>query len=215
MDAKARIAMRVAREFRDGDYVNLGIGLPTLVADYLPGDVRVVLQSENGFLGIGPAPAPGEEDPDLVNAGGQPVTILPGGACFDSAVSFAVIRGGHLTAAVIGALEVDEEGNLANWIVPGSLAPGMGGAMDLAAGVRRLIVAMLHTSRGHPKILRRCTLPLTAVKAVQMIVTELAVFEYLPKLTLMELAPGVTREHLRDLTPAEYAVAPDLKTMPV
>jgi len=215
MDAKARIARRVAREFRDGDYVNLGIGLPTLVADYLPCGARVVLQSENGFLGIGPAATPGEEDPDLVNAGGHPVTILPGGACFDSAVSFAVIRGGHLTAAVIGALEVDEEANLANWIVPGSLAPGMGGAMDLAAGVRRLIVAMLHTSRGHPKILRRCTLPLTAVKAVHMIVTELAVFEYLPKLTLMELAPGVTREHLRDLTPAEYAVAPDLKTMPV
>jgi len=215
MDARERIAKRVAREFHNGDCVNLGIGLPTLVADHLPGDVRVILQSENGFLGLGPAAAPEKADMDLVNAAGRPVTILPGGASFDSATSFAIIRGGHVTAAVLGALEADEEGNLANWIIPGALVPGMGGAMDLVTGARRVILAMLHTSQGRPKILKRCTLPLTAVRAVHMIVTELAVFRYLPKLTLMELAPGVTTEQVRAATSAHYDIAPDLKPMPV
>jgi acetate CoA/acetoacetate CoA-transferase beta subunit len=213
MDARELIAKRVAREFRNGDYVNLGIGLPTLVAEYLPADVNVILHSENGFLGLGPAPE--KADPDLTNAGGRPAGILPGGASFDSAVSFAIIRGGHLTAAVLGALEADEEGNLANWIVPGVMAPGMGGAMDLVVGARRVILAMQHTSKGRPKILRRCTLPLTAVKAAHMIVTELAVFQYLPKLTLTELAPGVSMEQVREATQADYEISPDLKSMPV
>ena len=217
MDAKELIARRVGQEFRNGDYVNLGIGIPTLVANYLPEGVSVTLQSENGFLGLGPAPAPGEEDRDLVNAGGQPVTLLPGGAVFDSATSFAVIRGGHIAVTVLGALEVDEEGNLASWIIPGKMTPGMGGAMDLVVGSRKVILAMTHTSKGHghPKILRRCTLPLTAAKEADMIVTELAVFKYLPKLTLVELAPGVSKERVRELTQADYDIAPDLKPMPV
>jgi len=211
MDAKERIARRVAREFRNGDYVNLGIGIPTLAADYLPEGVTVVFQSENGFLGLGPAAAPGKEDRDLVNAGGRPVTILPGGAVFDSATSFAVIRGGHVAITVLGALEVDEEGNLANWIIPGKMLPGMGGAMDLVVGARKVILAMEHTSKGRPKILKRCTLPLTAAKEADMIVTELAVFKYLPKLTLVELAPGVSKEQVREVTPADYDIAPDLE----
>jgi acetate CoA/acetoacetate CoA-transferase beta subunit len=215
VDARELIAMRVGQEFHNGDYVNLGIGIPTLVANYLPRGVTVTLQSENGFLGLGPSPAPGKADMDLVNAGGQPVTILPGGATFDSATSFAIIRGGHIAATVLGALEADEEGNLANWIIPGIMAPGMGGAMDLVVGARRVILAMKHTSKGRPKILKRCTLPLTAVKEVDMIVTELAVFKYLPRLTLVELAPGVNKEQVREATPADYDIAPDLKPMPV
>jgi len=215
MNAKELIARRVGREFKNGDYINLGIGIPTLVANYLPEGVSVILQSENGFLGLGPAPEPDKADMDLVNAGGFPVTIMPGGATFDSAVSFAIIRGGHIATTVLGALEVDEEGNLANWIIPGKLVPGMGGAMDLVVGARRVIIAMEHTAKGRPKILKRCTLPLTAVKEVDMIVTELAVFEYLPKLTLMELAPGVTKEQVRGATEADYDIAPNLKVMPV
>ena len=215
MDAKERIATRVGQEFKNGDYVNLGIGIPTLVANYLPKGVSVILQSENGFLGIGPAPAPDMADMDLVNAGGHPVTIMPGGATFDSATSFALIRGGHVATTVLVALEVDEEGNLANWIIPGKMVPGMGGAMDLVVGARRVILAMEHTAKGRPKILKRCTLPLTAVKEADMIVTELAVFEYRPRLTLMELAPGVTKEQVREATEADYDIAPDLKVMPV
>lgn len=215
MDAETRIATRVGQEFSNGDYVNLGIGIPTLVANHLPKGVNVILQSENGFLGLGPTPEEGMEDKDVVNAGGKPVSILMGGATFDSATSFAIIRGGHIAVTVLGALEVDEEGNLANWIIPGKMVPGMGGAMDLVVGAQRVIIAMRHTANGRPKILPRCSLPLTAAKEVDMIVTEMAVFKYLPKLTLVELAPGVTEEQIRKATAAEYAVAHDLKIMPI
>ena len=215
MDAKSIIAKRVAQEFCTGDFVNLGIGIPTLVANYLPENVSVTLHSENGFLGIGPKPHPDCEDKDTTDAGGAFSSILPGGATFDSAMSFAIIRGGHLDVTVLGALQVDEEANLANWIIPGKKVPGMGGAMDLVTGAKKVIVAMEHTAKGQPKILPRCTLPLTARKAVHIIVTELAVFSYLPELTLMELAPGVSEDHLKSLTPARYAVSPLLKTMPV
>ena len=215
MDPKVIIATRVAKEFKDGDFANLGIGIPTMVVDYLPPGVHVVLHSENGFTGIGPAPANGEGlDPDLTNAGGKPVSIQPGGAVFDSCMSFGIIRGGHLAATVLGALQVDQEGNLANWMIPGKMVPGMGGAMDLVAGAKRVIIAMEHTAKGDPKILKRCNLPLTAAKDVDLIVTEMAVMAVTPKgIVLKELAPGVTVEQVRAATEADFTVADDLKTM--
>jgi len=215
MDPKAIIASRVAREFKDGDLANLGIGIPTLVVEYLPPGIRVMLHSENGFTGLGPSPAnPADIDPYLTNAGGKPVTIIPGGAIFDSCMSFGIIRGGHIAATVLGALQVDQEGNLANWMIPGKMVPGMGGAMDLVAGAKRVIIAMEHTSKGEPKILKRCNLPLTAANEVDLIVTEMAVIEVTPKgLVLKELAPGVTVEQVKAATEAELIVAPDLKFM--
>ncbi len=215
MDSKELIARRIAREFKDGDLVNLGIGIPTLVADYIPENVHITLQSENGFVGLGSAQ--GATDPELTNAGGKPVTILPGGAFFDSAMSFVIIRGGHIAATVLGALEVDQEGNLANWMVPGKIVPGMGGAMDLVVGAKRVIVAMEHTAKdGAPKILPQCTLPLTARQEVDMIVTNLAVFVRDERgLVLTETAPGVSVETVRAATAAAFAVAPNLKEMAV
>jgi acetate CoA/acetoacetate CoA-transferase beta subunit len=213
MEPKELIAKRVALEFQDGDLVNLGIGIPTLVADHIPAGVRITLHSENGFVGIGAAT--GATDPDLTNAGGKPVTILPGGAVFDSAMSFVIIRGGHLAATVLGGLEVDQEGNLANWMVPGKIVPGMGGAMDLVVGAKRVIVAMEHTAKdGSPKILKKCTLPLTAKQEVDMIVTELGVFKVTGNgLVLEEIAPEVTLETLKSKTAADFSVSPELKTM--
>ncbi len=215
MDAKNFIAKRIAQEFKDGDVVNLGIGAPTLVANYLPEGIKITLQAELGFTAAGPSAAPGEEDWDLVDAGGKPATILPGGATFDSATSFCLIRGGHLDATVLGAMEVDEDGSLANWWIPGKMMAGMGGAMDLVVGARRVIIAMEHTAKGRPKILKKCTLPLTAVKEVDMIVTEMGVFKYLPKLTLVEIAPDVTVDAIKAVTEADFEVAKDLKTMSI
>jgi len=195
---------RVAQEFKTGDVVNLGIGMPTKVAAVIPDGVNIILQSENGYLGIGPAPEPGQEDPNLVNAGGIHTTIIPGGCCFDSSTSFAIIRGGHVNATVLGALQVDEEGNLANWMIPGKMVPGMGGAMDLVVGARRVIVAMEHTSKnGESKILKKCTLPLTAAKQVNLIITEMGVMEVTPDgLVLKEIAPGLTFDQVQACTEA-------------
>lgn len=211
-----RIAKRVAKEFSTGDVVNLGIGLPTLVANFIPEDISVTLQSENGFLGIGPAPEEGKVDPNLVNAGGQPVTILPGGMFFDSAFSFALIRGGHVAATVLGALQVDKDGSLANWMVPGKIVPGMGGAMDLVVGARKVIVAMEHTAKGDIKIVNKCTLPLTAVKEVDLIITEMGVIEVTPEgLVLKEIAPDTTVEEIQSKTEPKLIIDPNLKTMEI
>ncbi|WP_404995053.1 3-oxoacid CoA-transferase subunit B [Cupriavidus pauculus] len=214
MNAKELIARRVALELHDGDVVNLGIGLPTLVVNYLPADVRITLQSENGFLGLGPVTEP---DPALVNAGGQPCGMVPGASTFDSAFSFALIRGGHVDACVLGGLQVAENGDLANWMVPGKMVPGMGGAMDLVAGAKRVIVAMEHSAKdGSAKLVRACTLPLTAQRCVSVVVTELALFEFVDGvLTLHELAPGVDLTTVREKTEAVFAISPDLKTMPI
>ncbi|MCL2169382.1 MAG: 3-oxoacid CoA-transferase subunit B [Defluviitaleaceae bacterium] len=201
------IASRVAQELTDGAVVNLGIGLPTRVANFVPKDVNVHFQSENGFVGLGPAPAPEDVDPDIVNAGGQPVTIVTGGCFFDSATSFGIIRGGHVDLTVLGALQVDEKGNIANYMIPGKLVPGMGGAMDLLSGAKRVIVAMEHTAKGAHKILERCDLPLTAAEAVDLIITEMGVIEVTSEgLSLIELNPAFTVDEVQAATGAKLAI---------
>lgn len=207
---KEIIAARVAKELRNGDVVNLGIGLPTMVPNYLPGDVNVFLQSENGYIGLGPVN--GEIDPDLVNAGGQPSGIIPGGAFFDSLFSFELIRGGHVDVTVLGGLEVDAKGNLANWMVPGKMVPGMGGAMDLVTGAKKVIVAMEHCSKkGEPKILEQCRLPLTGKEVVDLIITEIAVFRVTDEgLVLEELLEGAPLEMVQEKTKASFKVSPNL-----
>ncbi|MDR1834597.1 MAG: 3-oxoacid CoA-transferase subunit B [Fusobacteriaceae bacterium] len=205
------IAKRVAQELKDGYVVNLGIGLPTLVSNFVPKDMDVIFQSENGMIGVGPAPEKGREDKDIVNAGGMAASILPGGQFFDSATSFSIIRGGHVDVTVLGALEVDEKGNLANWMIPGKKVPGMGGAMDLVVGAKTVIVAMEHTSGGAKKILKKCSLPLTAVGVVNLIITEKGVLKVTPAgLELVEVSPYSSIEDIKANTEAEIIIPPNL-----
>jgi len=210
-----QLAIRASRELKDGFTVNLGIGIPTLVANFIPESMDVNLQSENGMLGMGPFPFEGEEDPDLINAGKQTITEIPGSSYFSSADSFAMIRGGHIDLTVLGAMEVSQEGDLANWMIPGKMVKGMGGAMDLVAGTKRVVVVMEHTNKaGESKVLKECQLPLTGKKCVNLLITDLAVFEIVDgKMTLKELAPGVSLDEIKSKTEAEYDIVDGLKEM--
>lgn len=210
------IAKRVALELKDGDVVNLGIGLPTIIPNYLPENVELTLQSENGMLGMGPSPQPGKEDKNLINAGGGSITARPGASSFSSCDSFVIIRGGHVDATILGAMQVDEKGDLANWMIPGKLTPGMGGAMDLLVGAKRVILAMEHTAKGNPKILKKCTLPLTAKGQVNLIVTEMGVMEITPQgILLKEINPEFTVDQVQDATEAKLIISADLKPMSI
>ena len=216
MDPQAIIAKRIAQELRSGMLVNLGIGIPTLVANYVPADVRVFFQSENGLVGTGPLPEEGMAHPTLTDAGGQPVTALPGACTFDSAMSFGLIRGGHVDMTVLGGLQVDQQGLLANWMIPGKMVPGMGGAMDLVTGAKRVVIAMQHRAKGKSKIMRQCTLPLTSARPVDLVVTEMAVISFPDgRATLTETAPGVTVAEVMEATEAELIVSPEVKEMQV
>jgi acetate CoA/acetoacetate CoA-transferase beta subunit len=215
MEPQVIIARRIAQELRDGMLVNLGIGIPTLVAEYVPAGLRVFFQSENGLIGTGPLPEQGMHQRRLTDAGGRPVTALPGASTFDSATSFGLIRGGHLDMTVLGGLEVDAGGHLANWMIPGKLVPGMGGAMDLASGARRVVVAMQHTAKGKSKIVAKCRLPVTSVRPVDLVVTELAVIAFPEgRATLLETAPGIGVADVRAATEAELSVSADVRPMP-
>jgi acetate CoA/acetoacetate CoA-transferase beta subunit len=207
MDPQTLIARRVAKELRSGDLVNLGIGIPTLVANYVPADLKVFFQSENGLIGTGPIPEQGMAHPTLTDAGGRPISALPGASTFDSAMSFGLIRGGHVDVTVLGGLQVDAHGHLANWTIPGKMVPGMGGAMDLVSGAKRVIVAMQHAAKGKSKIVAKCTLPLTAVRPVSLVVTDMAVIGFAGgKATLLETAPGVTIGEVMAVTDADLVV---------